>query len=360
MAEARRANVVGLGLIGGSVGLTLQARGWQVTGQDAQPEREQAARELGAITSAGLDPAAEITFVATDVGAIPEAVQQALVQTSGLVTDVGSVKSPVVAAVQAGAPGYLNRFIGGHPMAGSEMEGLAGSRADMFEGATWVLTPVEGSDDAAYLEVRAIVASLGAEVETMSPESHDQLVALVSHVPHLTAATLMTMADERAEQRQQLLRLAAGGFRDMTRIAAGHPGIWPDICFENQAAICQGLDRLTEVLGELRQAVASGDRAALLDCLNQARTARLNLPSTVSRTEDLLELRVAIADRPGEIARLATLASELQINIHDLEITHSAEGRQGVMMLLLNAADAQRLKEHLETTGYSASVQEVS
>ena len=146
----------------------------------------------------------------------------------------------------------------------------------------------------------------------------------------------------------------------MTRIAAGHPGIWPDICFENQAAICEGLDRLTQVLGELRQAVASGDRATLLGCLNQARTARLNLPGTVSQTEDLLELRVPIADRPGEIARLATLASEMQINIYDLEITHSAEGRQGVLMLLLNAADAQRLKDHLEATGYRATLQEVS
>ena len=103
MAEARRANIVGLGLIGGSVGLALQSQGWQVTGQDTLPEREQQARELGAISNPGLDPAAEITFVATDVGALPEAVCQVLGQTTGLVTDVGSVKSPVVAAVQAGA-----------------------------------------------------------------------------------------------------------------------------------------------------------------------------------------------------------------------------------------------------------------
>ena len=118
----------------------------------------------------------------------------------------------------------MTAFIGGHPMAGSELEGLAGSRASMFDGATWVLTPAEGSPDAAYLEVRAIVASLGAEVETMSPESHDQLVALVSHVPHLTAATLMTLADERTEQRQQLLRLAAGGFQGHDPHSGWTPG----------------------------------------------------------------------------------------------------------------------------------------
>ena len=136
------------------------------------------------------------------------------------------------------------RFVGGHPMAGSEQDGVEGADAELFEGATWVLTPTEGTDASAFAQVRQIVGTLGAEVVALPPERHDELVAVVSHVPHLAAATLMRLADERSEEHRALLRLAAGGFRDMTRIAAGHPGIWPDICSDNRAAIVGVLDDL--------------------------------------------------------------------------------------------------------------------
>ncbi len=363
MTSSKRANIIGIGLIGGSIGLGLRQRGWHVSAYDSNPQRLKLAVETkvvdAAVEAGNLDASAEITFVATDVGAIPAAVSQALRETTGLVTDAGSVKAPVLSAVTDTSSKRFSRFVGGHPMAGSEQEGLEGSRADMFDGAIWVLTPSEETDDSAYLGVHSVVASLGAEVVTMSPQRHDELVALISHVPHLTAATLMCLADERSEQRQQLQRLAAGGFRDMTRIAASHPGIWPDICIQNQAAICEGLDRLTHALSEIRQAVASGDRTQLLEHLRQARTARLNLPGTVSTTEDLLELRVVIPDRPGEIARLTTMASELQANIHDLEIAHSPEGERGVLVMLLNSQDAQRLHAHLQETDYITTLREV-
>ena len=210
--------------------------------------------------------------MATPVRSIAEAARKALAGTTGLVTDVGSVKAPVVAAVDD------PRFVGGHPMAGSEQEGVDGADADLFEGAVWVLTPTAATDDDAYARIRSVVSIMGAEVVALPPERHDEFVAVVSHVPHLTAATLMRIADERADEHAALLRLAAGGFRDMTRIASGHPGIWPDICAENRAAIVDGLDRLIDALGDARQQVADHDADGLLRDLTRARAARVNLP----------------------------------------------------------------------------------
>ena len=224
--------------------MALRKAGWHVSGADTDPDRLAQAQAIGAIDRTGIDPNSQITFVATAVSQIHEAVAEALAATSGWVTDVGSVKAPLLADMND------PRFVGGHPMAGSEQEGIAGARADMFEGAIWVLTPTPATSDDAYIAVRSAIAGMGAEIVTLSPERHDELVALISHVPHLTAATLMLLAEEHAEQRQQLQRLAAGGFRDMTRIAAGHPGIWPDICIENSDAICEGLDSLIAALGE--------------------------------------------------------------------------------------------------------------
>jgi prephenate dehydrogenase len=224
------------------------------------------------VDARGLDPSAEITFVATPVLAEVDQIKRALEETSGVVTDVGSVKASVVSAVDG------PRFIGGHPMAGSELEGLDGADGSLFEGAVWVLTPTAATADATFAAVAAVVAELGAEVIALPPERHDRVVAVVSHVPHLTAATLMGLASDRAEEHAALLRLAAGGFRDMTRIASGHPAIWLDICSENREAIVQGLDDLIAGLGAVRQVVAADDRDGLERRLRTAREARANLP----------------------------------------------------------------------------------
>ncbi len=342
-----RATVVGVGLIGGSIGLALRERSWHVSGVDSDEARLAMALEMGAIDSAGWDPAAEVTFVATPVAHIADAVCKALdASPAGLVTDVGSVKVPVVSAVDD------KRFVGGHPMAGSEQDGLEGADASMFVDTNWVLTPGDGTDDAAFARVRTAVASLGAEVVTLSPDRHDALVALVSHVPHLTAATLMGLAAARSEEHYAVLRLAAGGFRDMTRVAAGHPGIWPDICAENSHAIAEVLDDLIAALGVVRSEVADSDREGLLARLETARAARVSLPTGAPRPSELAEVRVPIPDRHGEIAAIATLATELDVNIYDLEIAHSAEGDRGVVLLIVETGLVERLKGGLMAKGY--------
>ena len=157
---------------------------------------------------------------------------------------MGSVKGPLVAAVDA------PRFVGGHPMAGSEQVGIDGASAELFVGATWVLTPTATTDPAAYAQIRSVLAEFGANVMALDPHEHDRLVAVVSHVPHLTAATLMALAADLGEEHGALLQLAAGGFRDMTRIAAGQPTIWPGICDDNAEAIVATLDLLIEALGD--------------------------------------------------------------------------------------------------------------
>jgi prephenate dehydrogenase len=201
-----------------------------------------------------------------------------------------------------------------------------------------------------------VVTALGAEVVTLPPERHDTMVALVSHVPHLTAAALMKLADERSSEHRALLRLAAGGFRDMTRVAAGHPGIWPDICAENRVAIVDELDRLIDALGEMRAVVEKNDRDGLVETLERAREARVALPSRFARPEDLCEVRVPIPDRKGEVARITTLATDLDVSIADIEIAHSAEGPQGVLIMLVESALADRLAEGLAAHDYKPSV----
>jgi prephenate dehydrogenase len=350
MGTSRRAGLVGTGLIGGSIGLGLRAQGWTVTGTDHDIARANRAVQLGALDHVGEDPDAAITFVATPVGSVPHLVKEVLARTSGLVTDVGSVKTPMLPLMGE------RRFVGGHPMAGSELEGVEGARADLFEGATWVLTPTADTDDEAFSAVRSVVSSLGAEVISLPPERHDAMVAVVSHVPHLTAATLMRLADERAAEHRALLRLAAGGFRDMTRIAAGHPGIWPDICAENREAITEELSRLIDALGEVRSIIAGSERDRLVAMLEQARAARTALPARFQRPEDLAELRINIPDRKGVIGEVTTLASQLDVSIVDIEIAHSIEGAHGVLILLVEGAVGGRLYDGLVAQGYRPSL----
>jgi prephenate dehydrogenase len=347
----RRANIAGLGLIGGSIGLALAERGWHVTGHDLDPACVERAVAMGCIHAGGIDPSAEITFVATPVLAVVDQVERMLAQTAGLITDVGSVKHSIAGAIAD------PRFIGGHPMAGSELDGLDGADGTMFEGAIWVLTPTATTADVTFAAVAAVVNELGAEVIALPPDRHDQVVAVISHVPHLAAATLMRLASDRAEEHAALLRLAAGGFRDMTRIASGHPAIWLDICAENRPAILSALDGLIVGLQEMREVVSSDDRSGLHSLLQHAREARANLPSRVNQPSELAEMRIPILDRAGAAAEIFTLAAELGVNIANFEVVHSLEGNRGIAVVLVDAGRADLYRGGLIARGYRPAVQ---
>lgn len=348
------ANVIGLGLIGGSIALALRKNGYLVGGTDSVPSTLAVALERGVIDQSILFSDATITFVATPVALVPGLVRMALEATTGVVTDVGSVKSHVANEISD------SRFIPGHPMAGSELDGLDGADASMFDGAVWVLTPTLHSSDAAFSLVAEIVSGLGAEVVALEAGRHDDLVAIVSHVPHLTAATMMRIADDRSEEHLALLRLAAGGFRDMTRIASGRPGIWLDICEQNKDAIVRGLDALIAGLADIRQVVSSSDREGLNQRLVQARKARLNLPSGAGAIEDLAEVRIPIPDRPGAAADVFTLSGELGVNIYDFEVVHSVEGDRGIMVSVVRSEHADIFKGGLIARGFRPAISPLS
>ncbi len=303
---------------------------------------------------------AEVVLVAVPVGHIADVVIEALDAGAAAVTDVGSVKAPIVAAVTAARPELAARFVGGHPMAGSEQDGPDGADADLFVGATWVLTPTEHTEMTAFTDVRALVGLVGPDILAVSPEHHDALVAVVSHVPQLAATTLMDVAATRGEEHATLLRLAAGGFRDMTRIASGSPGIWPDICVANRDAIVTALDTYLAALADVRELVSTSDREGLLELLERARNARRSLPLGISSDETLAELRVPILDRPGSLAEVTTLAGGMGVNISDLEIAHSVEGGGGVLVLVIPASDADAFVAALTDLGYRPAKAELA
>jgi len=351
--DAPRANVIGMGLIGGSIALALRELGWHVTGDDIVPGRAEEAVAREVVDAAGLDPDASLTFVAVPVLAVPDQVKRALAETSGVVTDVGGVKRSITDAVDD------PRFIGGHPMAGSELDGLDGADKAMFNGAVWVLTPVASTADSTFAQVASVIADLGADVVAMAPERHDDVVAVVSHLPHLTAATLMGVAADRAEEHAALLRLAAGGFRDMTRVASGRPDIWLDICAENRPAILDALDLLISRLGEMREIVRTDARDDLYARLQRAREARTNLPIRAAHPEELVEMRIPIPDRPGAAAEIFTLAAELGVNIASFEVVHVAEG-SGVAVILVDVDVADLYRGGLLARGFRPAVTRLS
>jgi prephenate dehydrogenase len=312
-----RANVLGLGLIGGSIALALVNAGYDVGATDADEARLAEAVRRGIIQHIGLFEDAVITFVATPVALLPDGVAVAL-------------------------------------------DGLDGADATMFEGAVWVLTPNAATSDDAFAAVAEMVTGFGAEVVALDPKKHDDLVAVVSHVPHLTAATLMRLADDRSEEHLALLRLAAGGFRDMTRIASGRPGIWLDICEENKDAIVRGLDAVIEGLIDMREVVSTSDRKGLLHRLEQARRARMNLPSKAGAVEDLSEIRIPIPDRPGAAAEVFALSGELGVNIYDFEVVHSAEGDRGVMVAVIRMEHGDIFRGGLLARGFRPALAPLS
>ncbi|NNN03657.1 MAG: prephenate dehydrogenase/arogenate dehydrogenase family protein [Acidimicrobiaceae bacterium] len=349
MISSKRAHVVGLGLIGSSVARALTRSGWTVTGNDLDEGVRTLALDSGVVQSSTFDPGVDLVVVATPAGAVVEVALGLLSVLSphAVVTDVAGVKETIAHEVTD------PRMVPGHPMAGSELRGLAGSRADMFEGATWVLTPTPTTDPHAYALVHQAVREMGAHVVALDAGDHDRLVALASHVPHLLAGALMNEASLTAREDAVLLQLAAGGFRDMTRIAAGDPLMWPDVLLENRRAVSATLDDLIERLRELRRVVADQDRPALESTLQSAALARRHLPGRAVSAERLAHLRVEISDRPGALATITTLASDRRVNIFDIEIAHHVEGTSGTLLLAVDAEVADEFVGALRALGFA-------
>jgi prephenate dehydrogenase len=276
----------GVGLIGGSLGMAWRKAGVArtVIGIGRDRERLEEAVRFGAIDQFSLDPAAvlgqaDVTVLCSPVEAICRQAEAygRHVRTGGIVTDAGSTKRQVVAAwEQHLAPGAL--FVGGHPMAGSEKSGVVNARADLCAGARWVLTPGSRSTPAAVATLSALARAAGAEVLTMTPEAHDRMTAFISHLPQMVAVALAAAAGAGEEALPGTLGLAAGGFRDTTRIAASSPAVWQEIFFSNDLPLRQALAAFREALDALESAVGRRDEAELARLFRQAHRARQQLP----------------------------------------------------------------------------------
>ncbi|CAN5829711.1 prephenate dehydrogenase [soil metagenome] len=332
-----RAFVSGTGLIGASIGAALRATGWIVGGWDPDPDAASQALAMGAFDSVSPEPnfdGHDLVVLAGPVGAIIETV--GTLESTGLVTDVAGVKSAVVRAAS-----HLERFIGGHPMAGRESSGPAAASAAMFQGASWILTS-DGADDVDVTTMCEIVESLGAVPVIMTAADHDSSIASVSHVPQVVASALVNLVagDDRA------LTLAAGGFRDLTRIALSEPAWWADILTENRGEVGLLIRALGSELAEWADRIEAGDGPAVMDALERARTSRRTLAAPVAAVNVLLE------DRPGEIARVGQALADSAADVRDLQLRHATRGGGGVLTLSVRPGQERKLRQALESDGF--------
>jgi prephenate dehydrogenase len=355
-----RVAILGAGLIGGSIGLALKRAGTveRIIAYDRSETTARRSVERGAADAAADSPAAavvdaDIVFVATPVLSIADVVRAAVpgLRAGTILTDVGSTKSRVVNDIETFLDSGFD-FVGGHPMAGTEEEGIEAAQASLFDGAWWILTPTERARPEAYRTLHGLVGSMGCQVLALTPTEHDDLMAIVSHVPHLTATGLMNLATDHGREKASLLALAAGGFRDVTRVAASNPDIWIDICLQNRDAIVEALGEFAGRLTYLQDLIARGDTDALRAQFLAAREGRRGLPGKQAAGE-LVEILIPVPDRPGVLAEVTTLVGALGVNIEDLQITHAEEGGRGVLRLTLLGIDqAHRVRSALSAKGY--------
>jgi prephenate dehydrogenase len=350
--------VLGTGLIGGSIALGLRniQSDADVVGYDPDPAARKVAMDRGAVAEVTDTPeeavaGASMVWLALPVDRIPEVCARIApaVAPGTVVTDVGSAKAEVV---RGGEQAFGDRFVGGHPMAGSERHGISAAEAGLFDGAWWILTPTARTSSSAYSAVAGAVARLGAKTVAVGPETHDALVARLSHLPQLTASTLIEVAIA-AGDRDALLGLAAGGFRDVTRIAASQPDLWIAILRSNRAAVLAALDGMQERLAEVSEMIAGGDWGGLRDRLDRARAARLKLFDKPVYGGEPVNLSMMVPDRPGVLAEVTTAAGKLGANIEDLRIIHSTEGGRGRLQLVIAGEEpAVELSRALSSLGY--------
>jgi prephenate dehydrogenase len=357
-----RLTVIGMGLIGGSIALGAMGSGRfsEVVGYDSDPAALEGAIRRGAVHRVAHSPEDAVWNSSLVVVAAPldafESIANSIAGSTpegAVVTDVGSAKERVVAV---GEEAFGPRFVGGHPMAGSERHGIDAADPDLFRDAWWILTPTPATSSLAYNRVTALAAALGARPVALDPPAHDELVARLSHLPQLVAGAVVEAASSTPVERP-LLTLAAGGFRDVTRIAAGHPDLWLSILRGNEAAVLRALEAFQGTLTRLMQAMESGDWEEVRTFLARARAARTQLFARPDLPAEPAQVSVPAPDRPGVLAEVTTTAGELGANIEDLRIVHSTEGGHGRLDLVIaGRSEAERLAARLRAQGYRATV----
>jgi prephenate dehydrogenase len=350
--------VLGVGLIGGSVGLAARERlGAEVSGWDPGEGVLAAALERGAVdraapTAAAALEGAEAAFVAAPVGALPAAVRAAL-EAAGedcVVTDVGSTKRAVVEAADD------ERFIGGHPLAGAETAGVRHARAELFDGATWYLTPTPRTRGTLYERLHRLLAGLGARPAALDAETHDRVLAVVSHLPHVLANVLVAQASRALSDEGEQLPATGPSFRDMTRVAGANTAMWRDIYLANADALVPAIDDTVARLTRVRAALAAGDGEAVAAWNDGAREERRRLRGAELAVSAVCELRVSVPNRPGVVAQLALALGQAGVNIVDMALAPAADNASGTISLWLDGeGNAESAEGLLAGLGYTVA-----
>jgi prephenate dehydrogenase len=353
-----RLALVGTGLIGASVGLGAKRAGVDgVTGWDPDPEALRVAAERGAVDEAAGSLAdalagAELAVVAAPVTSLPAVVRETLAAAEDgcTVTDVGSTKGAVSRAVAGEA-----RFIGGHPICGSEARGPERASAELFAGATWFLTPSAATEPARYAELHGFVSALGAQPVAVDPDAHDRLVAITSHLPHALANLLLNHAGAARVEGHEPLAAAGGSLRDMTRVAGANPRIWVDIFLDNREAVAAALAEHRRRVEQLEAALDAGDAGFLARWIGEASSNRRRMLATAYEDPgELFRLRVHVPDRPGVLAGITQALGAERINIADFDLQHLSSERGGTLTILVTGdGESARAAEILEAQGYS-------
>ena len=332
-----RALISGTGLIGTSIALGLRSLGWETLGWDAYPEALEGAVRVGAvdpvegIEAAGLGPD-DLLVLAAPPSSVLAVISK--LETEALVIDVASVKGPIVKAARPA------RFVGTHPMAGREVTGPDAARAALFRGATWVVV-ANGADETDVKFVEHVVAQLGARPVRMGAEEHDAAVARISHMPQILAAALL----EGANEVPGAMDLAAGSFRDLTRVASSDPDVWMDILSANRHEVTDAIEWL-----RARLATVLDSEEQLAETLARARHLRSALG------HGLGVVRVALEDRPGEMAAVGRALSDSGVDLRDLQLRHAPYGGGGILTLSVRSGHEAALRGSLEAEGFSAVV----
>lgn len=337
----RRVALIGTGLIGGSLGMRLRERclAGEVIGFDRDCAALKQAVERGAVDRAASSALEAVQGAGLVILAVPVLSVAAVVREikpalgeGAVVTDVGSTKSEIMREVEPLMPPGVY-FIGGHPMAGSEESGMKGADPALLENAIYVLTPGSAVPGTVVERLFGLIEAAGAQPLLLEAQRHDRLAAAVSHLPHLVAAALVDSAS-RSVEAEMIKTLAAGGFRDTTRVALGNPEIWRDICVSNRTQLMEAIASLESIIGEVKRLLDRSDGGALEQFFSRAREFRRRVPHRGRGIlPELYEVVALVPDTPGVIGRLAGLLGEAGINISSIEILHVRELEGGSILL---------------------------
>ena len=361
--EINNITIIGLGLIGGSIAKAVRRflPDIRITGVDF-PETVALGLEL-AVIDRGFETGqaaqacrdADLVFLATPIAHTLEVLRSILpeLRPGSIVTDVGSLKSQLRVAAGRLIPAEQEvYFIGGHPMAGAEKPGLQYADAFLFENALYALTPPPFVPESAVRHLADVVKAFGAHVVLLDADLHDRIAAVVSHLPQILAVTLMNFVAQKHRDNPIYLKMAAGGFRDMTRIASSPYSIWRDICEGNREKILQELDEFIGAMQAMRSKVADGDLQAEFDA---AAKNRLSIPKdTRGFLQPLYDLSVEVEDKPGVIATISVALMQAEINIKDIEVLKVRENEGGTIRLAFASEPVRsRAKELLQEIGFA-------